>query len=299
MAITYAAIEQLPRLESVSNADLLPVSHEGGAAAVPASLFKGADGDKGDKGDDATINGFNAVNFQVGSYMSLDQSGNTFTMDVPGLNDAVAEAKAAGQKAIDYINDVFQSLDEASEAMLYDTPRGKIVLINGAFLECSVKVDKEYAGQSVYLTHISGEGEITEAYEVSNDGLVFEYLPLADGYNLITVTQTDPSGKGLPAADAIDCVVRYIRFKRRGATESAISWSEFLTARGLSCAYIETETPEDFTSDAYFTRQHTDDTLIWDDLNTSDGDYYMRIYSAPDNPGAQIYTWSFTRIAGD
>ena len=208
---------------------------------------------------------------------------------------AIQEAKQAAQDAVDYVNHIFNRLDEASETLSYDKQRGKIVLVNGAFLECSVKVDKEYAGQVVCLTYINSNGEVTEECTVSDDGLVFEYLPLADGYNLITVTQTDPSGKNLPADDAINCVVRY---KRDGTIEMATNWGEFLTACGLSCEYVETETPDDFTSDAYFTRQHTDDATIWDALHTSDGDYYVRIYSAPDDSETQIYTWSFTRIEG-
>ena len=206
---------------------------------------------------------------------------------------AVEEAKQAAQDAVDYVNHTFNRLDEASETLLYDKQRGKIVLVNGAFQECGVSVDKAYAGQVVSLTYINSDGEVTEECTVSDDGLVFEYLPLADGYNLITVTQTDPSGKNLPADDAINCVVRY---KRDGTIEMATNWGEFLTACGLSCEYAETETPDDFTSDAYFTRQHTDDATIWDALHTSDGDYYVRIYSAPDDSETQIYTWSFTRI---
>ena len=49
----YIPISQLPRLPAVDPDDLLPVSHLGGAGAVPAVLFKGEKGDTGD----AVMNG--------------------------------------------------------------------------------------------------------------------------------------------------------------------------------------------------------------------------------------------------
>ena len=50
MPTVYTPISQLPRLSAVDPDDLLPVSHLGGAGAVPASLFKGEKGDTGERG---------------------------------------------------------------------------------------------------------------------------------------------------------------------------------------------------------------------------------------------------------
>ena len=164
----------------------------------------------------------------------------------------------------------------------------------------SVKAAASYAGQSAQLTIINSGGEHTAYVTIGADGSIplASFASIAQGYNLI-FCETDPaqkSGNSLTGPTAVPLPLVCESF----SAPAAGRFSQFLADNNLRAVYtaVNPRPQESDSNTEYFIGCFTNDTSLWELLDTDDGNYYKQIPSLDSvQSGTTIYRRDIIRTS--
>ena len=237
----------------------------------------------------------------------LPESGEDFTIYLVPTENSLTGARFAkyvwvdgGWETLSVTEMLLEFMDAWDRQMywtVYGTLSGRLLVFQGSALK-SVRTDAAYAGASARLTIINSMGEHYQTVEIDAFGELWigYFTTIKSGFNLI-FCETDPEQNNSSDLTGPTAIPLYAVFERWRAGFAEITFSQFLTLHHLQHEFILIDRNEEETSDleTYYIREHTDDQLIWDALDSTDGDYYIAVN--PDRyPNRDIYARRITRI---